>query len=256
MSTGTQIRIHFAFRPHLGAGPPRAAFAGPLLGRAHRPGRHRPAGGRSTTGWSCRWPCGWRRWGRSPSARSRWPWPWRGSRSAAGGGRRRRRPSSRSSRSSASGFAPRCNTASWPRPDRRSGRRHHARRRPWRPTPSQLAQPLPLDAVIPWKSLALASLLAAVVGLGLAGASAFDWEWRAAAQRAFRRRALHEDHRRAGQRLGEGRESLLIEVGSRGPQRQSTAVLVAPHRRGRTPSGKKETLPIDDAEKTGEQQWR
>ena len=47
------------------------------------------------------------------------------------------------------------------------------------------AEPLPLDAVVPWKSLALASLLAAVVGLGLAGASALDWEWRAAAQRAF-----------------------------------------------------------------------
>jgi hypothetical protein len=47
------------------------------------------------------------------------------------------------------------------------------------------AQPLPLDAVIPWKSLALASLLAAAVGLGLAGLSAFDWQWRAAAQRAF-----------------------------------------------------------------------
>src|SRR3954462_274293 len=39
------------------------------------------------------------------------------------------------------------------------------------------AQPLPLDAVIPWKSLAVASLLAAVVGLGLAGASALNWEW-------------------------------------------------------------------------------
>lgn len=47
------------------------------------------------------------------------------------------------------------------------------------------AQPLPLDAVIPWKSLALASMLAAAVGLGLAGLSAFDWQWRAAAQRAF-----------------------------------------------------------------------
>jgi hypothetical protein len=47
------------------------------------------------------------------------------------------------------------------------------------------AQPLPLDAVIPWKSLALASLLAAAVGLALAGLSAFDWQWRAAAQRAF-----------------------------------------------------------------------
>jgi hypothetical protein len=47
------------------------------------------------------------------------------------------------------------------------------------------ANPLPLDAVVPWKSLALASLLAAAVGLGLAGLSAFDWQWRAAAKRAF-----------------------------------------------------------------------
>jgi hypothetical protein len=47
------------------------------------------------------------------------------------------------------------------------------------------AQPLPLDAVVPWKSLAVASMLAAVVGLGMAGASAVDWQWRAAAQRAF-----------------------------------------------------------------------
>jgi hypothetical protein len=47
------------------------------------------------------------------------------------------------------------------------------------------AQPLPLDAVVPWKSLAFASLLAAGVGLLLAGASAFDWQWRIAAQRAL-----------------------------------------------------------------------
>jgi hypothetical protein len=47
------------------------------------------------------------------------------------------------------------------------------------------AEPLPLDAVVPWKSLALASLSAAALGLGLAGASALNWEWRAAARRAF-----------------------------------------------------------------------
>src|SRR5947208_4129846 len=49
----------------------------------------------------------------------------------------------------------------------------------------RLAQPLPLDAVVPWKSLALASMLAATLGLALAGASALNWEWRAAARRAF-----------------------------------------------------------------------
>lgn len=47
------------------------------------------------------------------------------------------------------------------------------------------AQPLPLDAVVPWRSLAFASLLAAGVGMLLAGASAFDWQWRIAAQRAL-----------------------------------------------------------------------
>ncbi|HXT57924.1 MAG TPA: DUF4175 family protein, partial [Pirellulales bacterium] len=47
------------------------------------------------------------------------------------------------------------------------------------------AQPLPLDAVVPWKSLAFASLLAAGVGLLLAGASALDWQWRIAVQRAL-----------------------------------------------------------------------
>lgn len=47
------------------------------------------------------------------------------------------------------------------------------------------ALPLPLDAVIPWRSLALASLLAALVAGALAGASALDWQWRAAARRAF-----------------------------------------------------------------------
>ena len=47
------------------------------------------------------------------------------------------------------------------------------------------AQPLPLDAVVPWKSLTFASMLAAAVGLLLAGASAFDWQWRIAARRAL-----------------------------------------------------------------------
>jgi hypothetical protein len=49
----------------------------------------------------------------------------------------------------------------------------------------KLAQPLPLDAVIPWKSLAFASLLAAVLGVGLAGASMLDWQWSTAARRTF-----------------------------------------------------------------------
>ncbi len=47
------------------------------------------------------------------------------------------------------------------------------------------AQPLPLDAVVPWKSLAVVSFLAVGVAVLLAGASAFDWQWRIAAQRAL-----------------------------------------------------------------------
>ncbi len=49
----------------------------------------------------------------------------------------------------------------------------------------QIAEPLPLDAVVAWRPLALVSLLAAAIGTALAGASALDWEWRAAARRAF-----------------------------------------------------------------------
>jgi hypothetical protein len=49
----------------------------------------------------------------------------------------------------------------------------------------KLAQPLPLDAVIPWKSLAFASMLAAMLGLALTAAVAFDWQWNTAAQRTL-----------------------------------------------------------------------
>jgi len=49
----------------------------------------------------------------------------------------------------------------------------------------KVAQPLPLDAVIPWKSLAVASLLAAVLGITLTAAAAFDWQWQTAAKRTF-----------------------------------------------------------------------
>src|SRR5204863_5613793 len=49
----------------------------------------------------------------------------------------------------------------------------------------KLAQPLPLDAVIPWKSLAFASMMAAVLGVALAGAAAVDWQWQTAASRTF-----------------------------------------------------------------------
>jgi hypothetical protein len=49
----------------------------------------------------------------------------------------------------------------------------------------RVAQPLPLDAVVPWKSLALASLSATAVALAVAGACAVSWQWRAAAARAL-----------------------------------------------------------------------
>ncbi|HZN33463.1 MAG TPA: DUF4175 family protein [Pirellulaceae bacterium] len=120
----------------------------------------------------------------------------------------------------------------------------------------RLAQPLPLDAVIPWKSLALASLLAAVVGLALAGASALNWEWRAAARRAL---AGEEAYTKltvvpGNASVMEG-QSLLVEVNVAG---RSGNQLLFQSRRTDDPDSewRLETLPIDDAEKTGEQQWR
>lgn len=75
------------------------------------------------------------------------------------------------------------------------------------------AQPLPLDAVVPWKRLAFASLLAACVGLLLAGASAFDWQWRIAAQRAL---LFEEPYTRLtvtpGSRSIKEGESLPVEI--------------------------------------------
>lgn len=47
------------------------------------------------------------------------------------------------------------------------------------------AMPLPLDAVVPWRSLAVASLMAAVVGVGLTLASTFDPQWHTAAGRVL-----------------------------------------------------------------------
>ena len=49
----------------------------------------------------------------------------------------------------------------------------------------RVAQPLPLDAVVPWMSLAVASLSAAAVALAFAVACVASWQWRAAAARAL-----------------------------------------------------------------------
>jgi len=120
----------------------------------------------------------------------------------------------------------------------------------------RLAQPLPLDAVIPWKSLAMASLLAAVVGLALAGASALNWEWRAAARRAL---AGEEAYTKLTVAPGnasvmEG-QSLMIDVSVAGRSGERLEFLS----RRTDEEGAEwrlETLSIDDAEKTGEQQWK
>lgn len=49
----------------------------------------------------------------------------------------------------------------------------------------RVAQPLPLDAIVPWKALALAALSATAVALAFAAACALSWQWRAAASRAL-----------------------------------------------------------------------
>ncbi len=119
----------------------------------------------------------------------------------------------------------------------------------------RLAQPLPLDAVIPWRSLALASLAAAVVGLALAGASALNWEWRAAARRAL---AGHEEYTKLTVAPGntsvmEG-QSLLVKVTVAG--RSGDWLEFRSRRTDESGSEwRSETIPLDDAEKTGEQQW-
>jgi hypothetical protein len=120
----------------------------------------------------------------------------------------------------------------------------------------RLAQPLPLDAVIPWRSLALASLAAAALGLGLAGASALDWEWRAAARRAL---AGQDEYTRLTVTPGnasvtEG-QSLLIEVTVAGRSGDSLELL---HKRTDDSGSewRSQVISLDDAEKTGEQEWR
>jgi hypothetical protein len=49
----------------------------------------------------------------------------------------------------------------------------------------ELAQPLPLEAVVPWRSLIAASLAAVALLLGLAVACMLSWQWRAATLRAL-----------------------------------------------------------------------
>lgn len=117
------------------------------------------------------------------------------------------------------------------------------------------AQPLPLDAVVPWKSLALASLLAAAVGLLLAGASAFDWQWRIAAKRAL---LGEEPYTRLTVTPGstsvkEG-ESLAVQATVAG--RLGDHVLFQSRRLDdETGEWRDELLPTESAQNTGERQW-
>jgi hypothetical protein len=113
------------------------------------------------------------------------------------------------------------------------------------------AEPLPLDAVVPWKSLAVASLLAAVVGLGLAGLSAFNWEWRAAAKRAF---LANDPYTRlavdpGNLTLKEG-ESAVVHVTVEG--RTGNAITFARRRTDKADAQwEEETLPIQPAKDAG-----
>ncbi|HJT33863.1 MAG TPA: DUF4175 family protein [Pirellulales bacterium] len=117
------------------------------------------------------------------------------------------------------------------------------------------AQPLPLDAVVPWKSLALASLLAAAVGLLLAGASAFDWQWRIAAKRAL---LGEEPYTRLTVTPGstsvkEG-ESLAVQATVAG--RLGDHVLFQSRRLDdETGEWRDELLPTESAQQSGERQW-
>ncbi|HVW36869.1 MAG TPA: DUF4175 family protein, partial [Pirellulales bacterium] len=113
------------------------------------------------------------------------------------------------------------------------------------------AQPLPLDAVVPWKPLAFASLLAAGVGLLLAGASAFDWQWRIAVQRAL---LSDEPYTRltvspGSQSVKEG-ESLPLEITVEG--RIGEHVLLATRRLDEEGAAwSEELLPVADGKEAG-----
>ncbi|HEX5447133.1 MAG TPA: DUF4175 family protein, partial [Pirellulales bacterium] len=117
------------------------------------------------------------------------------------------------------------------------------------------AEPLPLDAVVPWKTLALASLLAAAVGLLLAGASAFDWQWRIAAKRAL---LGEEPYTRLTVMPGntsvkEG-ESLAVQAVVAG--RLGEHVLFQSRRLDdETGEWRDELLPTEAAQSSGERQW-
>jgi hypothetical protein len=119
----------------------------------------------------------------------------------------------------------------------------------------QRAQPLPLDAVVPWKSLALASLLAAVVGFGLAGASAFDWEWRNAAQRAF---LADEPYTKIAVDPGDATlkegESLTIHVAVEGRTGKELAFRTRPGD-GENDDWEEAALASADAEQVSETRW-
>jgi hypothetical protein len=116
------------------------------------------------------------------------------------------------------------------------------------------AQPLPLDAVIPWKSLALTSLAAAALGLGLALASALSWEWRAAAGRAFLgEQPYTEIFVEPGDVVVKEGESLAIQIKVRGRTGGRVSFL---SRRPDEDAGpwRDEPLPLDKAHGTADRE--
>jgi hypothetical protein len=119
---------------------------------------------------------------------------------------------------------------------------------------ASLAQPLPLDAVVPWKSLALASLSAAALGLGLAGASALNWEWRAAARRAFLGEQPYTQILvEPGDAIVKEGESLVVKIKVHG----RTGPFVTFHSRRMDEADspwREEKLPVDEASRTADRE--
>src|SRR5437016_5918057 len=118
----------------------------------------------------------------------------------------------------------------------------------------RLAQPLPLDAIVPWKSLALASLSAAALGLGLAGASALNWEWRAAARRAFLgEQPYTQIVVQPGDAIVTEGESLVVQITVRG--RTGSHVIFRTRRTDEEDSPwREEKLTVDDKSRTGDRE--
>lgn len=108
----------------------------------------------------------------------------------------------------------------------------------------QLAAPLPLDAIVPWKALSLASLCVAAAGLALAAFSAVDWQWRVAALRTFLSEQPYTDVQiEPGNAIVQDGDSLYLRVKVRG--RSGTHVSIFTRRADDEGSSwKEERLPL------------